>query len=141
TSWFLFYSFLPILLYPLGLAVYPIRKWDVTREVTPQVIDAGNQVRVVIHISRKFPFPLFYCVSEKMLPETLNQIDCGWKKYHDLDQPEILRIKQNHKQLCFLRVRRTFKLTDIIEQVARVKQQLKKIRIKTGDVLGLITKE
>src|SRR5699024_7686731 len=37
TSWFLFYSFLPILLYPLGLAVYPIRKWDVTREVTPQV--------------------------------------------------------------------------------------------------------
>lgn len=141
TSWFLFYSFLPILLYPLGLAVYPIRKWDVTREVTPQFIDAGNQVRVVIHIRRKFPFPLFYCVCEEMLPETLNQVDCGWKKYHDLDQPEILQIKRNHKQLSFLWFRRTIKLTYIIKQVPRGKHQLKNIRIKTGDVFGLITKE
>src|SRR5699024_8303449 len=117
------------------------RKWDVTREVTPQVIDAGNQVRVVIHIRRKFPFPLFYCVCEEMLPETLNQVDCGWKKYHDLDQPEILQIKRNHKQRFFLWVWRKIKLTYINNQGPQGKHQLKNIRIKTRDVIGLITKE
>src|SRR5699024_635811 len=141
TSWFLFYSFLPILLYPLGLAVYPIRKWDVTREVTPQVIDAGNQDRVVIHIRRKFPFPLFYCVCEDMSLDMLNRVACGWNKSHALAQPVIVQSKRNRTQLSLLWFRRPIKLTYIIKQVPRGSHQLKTIRVNTGDAFGLITKE
>src|SRR5699024_1791740 len=62
TAWFLFLSFLPIFLYHLTLLLYPINKWQVTRELSRQRLEAGDQVIVNIVIQRKIPFPLYYCI-------------------------------------------------------------------------------
>ncbi|HEX6593416.1 MAG TPA: DUF58 domain-containing protein [Bacillota bacterium] len=141
TSWFLFYSFLPILLYPFALFVYPIRKWEVTRHIVPQVSEAGNEVTVVIHVERKIPFPLFYCISEDLLPETIHHVDCGPKKYYYLDQPEKLSIQRDSKTVSHPWFRRTFTLTYSLPKVPRGEHTFKKVRLKVGDLFGLLTKE
>src|SRR5690625_5828673 len=61
-SWFLFFSFLPILLYLLLFIFYPMKKWDVSRNISHQVVYSGSKTKVKIMIRRKLPFPIFYCV-------------------------------------------------------------------------------
>lgn len=141
TSWFLFYSFLPIYLYQLCLLFYPIKNWRVSRELSKKVFSSGENVDVVINIQRKLPFPLYYCICEEVVSNTLNRIDMRQKKYVNLDEPDRLHVRRSIKKIVFPWFRRHIKLAYRIEQIPRGRHELKTIRIKTGDIFGLIKKE
>lgn len=141
TAWFLFFSFLPIFLYHIGLLLYPMKKWQVTRKITPQVVEAGNQVIINIKIHRKIAFPLYYCVFEEILPESLNKEDHRQEKYKHIENPHLINIRRNNKQIIFPGFKRTFIIQYQLAHLPRGEHELNSIRIRTGDVFGLIKKE
>src|SRR5690625_5253726 len=86
-SWFLFYSFLPILIYQLSFILYPIHRWHVVRTLSQSSVEAGGSTMVTLTIKRKFPFPIFYSVFEEQLPSTLAKIDEQSMKYANFLEP------------------------------------------------------
>ncbi|WP_188455079.1 DUF58 domain-containing protein [Virgibacillus oceani] len=140
-SWFLFFSYLPIFLYHLGLLLYPIKKWEVTRNLSRHVIRAGDSITVVVRVTREVPFPLYYCICEEVFPDTLKKVDNRKEKYYHLDQPDKLQVNRMIKKVVFPGFRKEMELPYRIEQVPRGEHQLQAVRIKTGDVFGFIKKE
>ena len=124
-SWFLFYSFLPFGLYSLILLLIPVLKMDVNRVTNQEIFTAGEPFIGTITISRKIPFPLFYLLVEEVLPQSLN--DC----------------KQSEKSKMifspFFKKIITFQYQ--IDSIPRGEHSFTKIRVKTGDLFGLIEKE
>lgn len=58
-SWFLFYSFLPFGLYGVAVLLYPLKKWNVTRDMKLQPRFAGEIIfRMIftLHAPRLFLF-------------------------------------------------------------------------------------
>lgn len=140
-SWFLFFSFLPILLYQITLLFYPMQKWQVQRILSHYTIRAGDSVTVVIKINRKFPFPLYYCIFEEIVPQTLKKIDSRSDKYYHLNEPNKLEDHRPIKKITFPWFRRVIKLQYELNQVPRGEHLLNAIKIKTGDVFGFVKKE
>lgn len=139
-SWFLFFSFLPIFVYHIGLLLYPLKKWKVTRNVSRQIIRAGDSVTVQVKMKRKIPFPLYYCVFEEVLPETLKKIDSQKDKYNFLDDPEQLLADRQIKKIIFPSIRREVTLSYTLEQVPRGEHHFHALRVRTGDVFGFVRK-
>src|SRR5699024_6309570 len=71
-SWFLFFGFLSIFLYHLGLLFYPISKWKVKRTLSRHITRSGEGITVTITIKRLIPYPLFYGVIDELYPASLN---------------------------------------------------------------------
>lgn len=139
-SWFLFYSFLPIFLYHIGLLFYPIRNWRVTRTLSHRVIRAGDEVNVTVRISRVIPFPLYYCIFEEVFPATLNRIDNRKDKYHYMNEPEKLQVNRQMMKIIFPSFRRKIELSYYLSQVPRGEHELQAIRVQTGDIFGFVKK-
>ncbi|RKQ34589.1 DUF58 domain-containing protein [Oceanobacillus halophilus] len=140
-SWFLFSGFLPILLYQLGFLLYPINNWKVSRQLSHQVIRAGDGVSVMIRIQRRFPFPIYYCTLEETFSESLNKMDSGHAKYHLMDQPNKLILPRKIKKAVFPGFKRTILIDYSLSQIPRGEHQLKAIRVRTGDIFGFVKKE
>ncbi|WP_010097548.1 DUF58 domain-containing protein [Ornithinibacillus scapharcae] len=140
TSWFLFYSFLPIFLYLIGLSFYPISKWKIERKMSKHVVATGEGVSVSIRVDRKLPFPIYYCILEELIPETLNRIDTRHAKYQYLEQPNKLYQARSVKKIVFPWFKRHFEVTYDLEQLPRGNHTLPAIRVKTGDIFGLVKK-
>lgn len=140
-SWFLFYSFLPIALYLLGFLFYPIRKWNVSRLLSEHVVHSGDHMTITITIKRKLPFPLYYCVFEDVIPDSLNQIDQQQEKYKFMNDPKAVLVKRQTKKISFPWFRRVIKLKYDLNYLPRGEHMLDAVRIKTGDLFGFITKE
>lgn len=140
-SWFLFYAFLPFGIYHIGLLLYPMRNWKVSRSLSRHVIQAGDGVDVTIHVKRPFPFPLYYCICEEVFPGSLHRIDSRKEKFHFMKNPEKLLSKREIKRIVFPYFKREFELTYSMKQIPRGEHQLRDIRIRTGDVFGMVKKE
>src|SRR5690625_3163765 len=140
-SWFLFFSFLPIFFYQLGLLFYPMKRWNVRRILSRQTIQAGDSIFVTIKIERFLPFPLSYCIVEEVLPQTLQKIDNRYKKYAYLNNPEKLTVHRQFKKMIFPWFRRKIELTYKLDQIPRGEHKLHEIRIRTGDIFGFVSKE
>ncbi|TFJ92632.1 DUF58 domain-containing protein [Lentibacillus salicampi] len=140
-SWFLFFGTLPIFVYHLGLLFYPIKNWHVTRELSHYVTRAGDRIQVIIRMKRSIPYPLYYCIFEEVLPDTLQKADEPSERYRLLGHPHRRRITRRIKQVVFPGFKRTIELPYEIERVPRGEHRLQLIRIRTGDVFGLVTKE
>jgi uncharacterized protein (DUF58 family) len=140
-SWFLFFSFLPIFLYHIGLLLYPLKKWKITRSISRQINRAGDSVTVHVQMKRSIPFPLYYCVFEEVLPDSLKKIDSRKDKYHFMDDPEKLFVNRQIKKIIFPSIRRTVEFSYILEQIPRGEHHLQALRIRTGDVFGFVRKE
>ncbi|MGM0878437.1 MAG: DUF58 domain-containing protein [Bacillota bacterium] len=124
-SWFLFYSFLPFAIYSLLLMFYPVRSFRVTRTVNQDQFTVGQRLIGTITIKRKFPFPLFYLLVEDELSEKLQ----GSEK---LEEP---------KKLFFPWFKRKVSFSYALLQIPRGEHYLSTVRIRTGDLFGLIEKE
>src|SRR5690625_1627038 len=140
-SWFLFFGFLPIFLYHLGLLFYPIHRWKVSRSLSHQTIQAGERMFITIEINHLIPFPLYYCVIEDDLPQTLHKVDSHFEKYTFLKNPEKLFVERQMKKVIFPWFKKHIRLSYELTQIPRGEHQLQTIRISTGDVFGLIQKE
>lgn len=140
-SWFLFFGFLPIFLYLLGLLFYPIKKWHVTRSLSHHVTRAGGRIAVTVKIKRSIPYPLYYCICEEIFPDTLQKVDNQNEKYRHMDKPNKLQVSRKIKKIVFPGFSREIELPYYIEQVPRGEHQLQALRIRTGDMFGFVKKE
>lgn len=141
TSWFLFDSFVPIFIYLLCLQFYPLRGWQVKRKLSRRYMRAGDQLRVEITLKRKFPFPLYYCVIEEMMPESLHRLDIRKKKFDFMDAPERLSTKREMKRLIFPWFKKEMIVSYDLVQLPRGHHAFTAIRVRTGDVFGLMKKQ
>ncbi len=124
-SWFLFYSFLPFAIYSFLLMFYPIRSFRVTRRINQDQFSVGQRLIGTITVKRSFPFPLFYLLVEDELPDKL----MGVKR---LEEP---------KKLFFPWFKRTVSFSYALLEIPRGEHQFRSIRLRTGDLFGLIEKE
>jgi uncharacterized protein (DUF58 family) len=124
-SWFLFYSFLPFSVYSLLLMLYPVRSFHVTRSVNQEQYTVGQRLIGTITIKRKIPFPLFYLLVEDELSKKLQ----GCKK---IEEP---------KKLLFPWFKRTISFNYALLHIPRGEHHFTTIRVRTGDLFGLIEKE
>ncbi|WP_226671341.1 DUF58 domain-containing protein [Metabacillus litoralis] len=124
-SWFLFYSFLPFAIYSILLMLYPIRAFQVTRKVNQEQFTAGQRLIATITVKRSFPFPLFYLLVEDELSERMK----GAKK---LEEP---------KKLFFPWFKKSVTYSYALLNMPRGEHQFGAVRVRTGDLFGLIEKE
>ncbi|MGJ9458412.1 DUF58 domain-containing protein [Oceanobacillus sp. CF4.6] len=140
-SWFLFFSFLPIFLYLIGFLIYPIKQWKVSREFSHHIIEAGDGVTATIKIERSFPFPIYYCIIEEVIPQSLMKVDSRKDKYHYMNQPYQLNVERSIKKITFPISKRVFQFSYSIQQVPRGDHHLRSIRVRTSDIFGFVKKE
>lgn len=124
-SWFLFYSFLPFAIYSFLLMIYPIRSFRVTRRINQDQFSVGQRLIGTITVKRSFPFPLFYLLVEDELPDKLK----GVKR---LEEP---------KKLFFPWFKKTVSFSYALLEMPRGDHHFRTIRLRTGDLFGLIEKE
>ena len=140
-SWFLFYSFSPILLYHLLLNLYPIKGWQITRNISKRIVQAGDSIYVTLSVRRKFPFPLYYGVFEEKLSETLNRKDLKHHNYTFINTPEKLIIKRRVKEIMVIGFRKNFQISYQLEGLPRGQHELRHVRVLVSDVFGFVKKE
>ncbi|WP_047476362.1 DUF58 domain-containing protein [Bacillus siamensis] len=120
-SWFLFYAFLPFIVYAGLVAVYPLRAFQAAREISSARLTSGDRLSVTIRLTRRLPFPLTYMVIEDVMPETLGE-------------------RRSAKQLVFPWFQKKLTLQYELPQAPRGEHHFHTIRVRTGDVLGLLDK-
>lgn len=123
-SWFLFYSFIPFAIYSFLFMIYPVRNFRVDRKVNQEQFTVGQNLVATITISRKIPFPLFYLLVEDELSERL--------RGSHTNEP---------KKLMFPWFKRKIEFNYVLQHITRGEHELKSIRIRTGDMFGLVEKE
>ncbi|MGN9863879.1 DUF58 domain-containing protein [Bacillus swezeyi] len=124
-SWFLFFAFLPFVLYAIMFAFYPLTKMTAERQLTRKKLKAGDQLNAVITLKRKFPFPLMFTIVEDCLPDSL-----------------LRNGKQDRaKQFLFPWFQKEIRMAYTLDSVPRGDHRLTAVRIRTGDPLGLLEKE
>jgi len=124
-SWFLFYSFLPIGLYSLFFSIYPLALSEVKRSINKSEYTTGEKLVGVITINRKVAFPLLYLVVEEVLPPEFNG-----------------HIKQGKSKIVlFPWFKKFLRFEYEIPSIPRGEYFFSTIRLKTGDLFGLVEKE
>lgn len=124
-SWFLFYSTIPIGLYSLLLPFYALRDAEVKRITNQNKYAAGEQFVSTITIKRKLPFPLLYLVIEDELPPPFTS--CKQAKMN--------------KVILFPGLKRNISFQYVIDTIPRGEHIFSSVRVKTGDLFGMIEKE
>lgn len=121
-SWFLFYSFLPFCLYGICLAIYPMKDFKVKIKTEQRKFTAGDTVILEIHLERGIPLPLPYLLVEELISDESIQV---------INKKQHVIFPHFHKKLvCKLP----------FEQAPRGEHHFTNVRIKMGDLLGLVEK-
>ncbi|MFJ8529996.1 DUF58 domain-containing protein [Bacillus sp. NPDC094106] len=124
-SWFLFYSFIPFGLYSLLLPFCALWNAEVRRITNQKEYTAGQQFLGTITIKRKIPFPLLYLIVEEVLP----------MEFKNRKQ------SKSAKVLLFPGFKRNISYQYVINAIPRGEHTFSNVRVKTGDVFGIIEKE
>lgn len=140
-SWFLFYSLTPIFLYEIGLFLYPINKWRVSRQFNHRVVSAGEELKVTIHIKRRIPFPLYYCMCEEIFPDSMNTVHMQHQTYRYLNTPDHLKVVRKMKRVFFPWFKRNMRLTYVLQEIPRGRHHFQSVRVRMSDMFGFIHKE
>ncbi|WP_347861460.1 DUF58 domain-containing protein [Salimicrobium sp. PL1-032A] len=137
-SWFLFYAFLPFLVYMTALLLYPLSDWSVTRRSSKRLVEAGDSVDIELEAHRSIPFPLYYITIEESFPETLQREDRAGEKFVSWDE---LVVERSMKQVLFPWFRKSFRLRYRLDHVPRGDHHFGSVKIRTGDFFGFVRKE
>ncbi|WP_051189079.1 DUF58 domain-containing protein [Halalkalibacillus halophilus] len=140
-SWFLFYGFLPILIYSFSMFFFPIKALKINRALSSTYASAGSNVQVTIEIKRRLPYPLFYLIIEDELPETMDWSDTRHHKYNFLKQPHMLKNRDLNKAVIFPWFKRRITYTYEVPAVPRGKHYFRQTYLSTGDAFGLVKKK
>lgn len=140
-SWFLFFGFLPIIVYSIAMIFYPMNLMSVERSVSRKLLEAGQTVMVELRINRRIPFPILFLVIEDRLPDSINWHDTRQRKYKFLRSPHMLKNREANKTILFPLFRSKIVYTYEIDAVPRGRHILNEIKVVTGDFLGLVKKE
>ncbi|WP_371069296.1 DUF58 domain-containing protein [Sediminibacillus sp. JSM 1682029] len=140
-SWFLFYSFLPIIVYMFLLLIYPISNWTVKRRLSKHIIQASDHLSVEVELSRRFAFPLYYCIVEEYFPTSLQKEDTSRSKFQRMSKTDALAKRRVVKRVSFPWFKRKWTYRYTLDNVPRGEHHLGAFRVKTGDFFGFIKKE
>ncbi|NIK11706.1 DUF58 domain-containing protein [Alkalibacillus almallahensis] len=140
-SWFLFFSFIPILLYAIFMIFYPMGLMKVERHVHQHYLKAGQTLRVTVTIRRRIPFPLFYLIVEDELPEMVTWHDTKQYKYRFLGYPDQLKNRNKAKTVMFPFLRQKLQFNYEIDAIPRGRHHFNQIKVVTGDLLGFVRRE
>jgi uncharacterized protein (DUF58 family) len=124
-SWFLFFSFLPFAILCLAVSLYPLKDIEVERVLIKTDYHAGEPLKVQIKLKRKMGFPLFYLVVEDTLSDKLRY------------SPQVKKAKT----ILIPGFKKKFTFEYELDNLPRGEHLFKEVRLKTGDLLGLIEKE
>ena len=104
---------------------YALRDAEVKRITNQNGYVVGEQFVSTITIKRKFPFPLLYLVIEDELP------------------PQFISCKQTkmNKVVLFPGLKRNISFQYVIDTIPRGEHTFSSVRVKTGDLFGMIEKE
>ena len=134
-SWFLFYAFLPILLYVLLVLCYPLASWKVDRTLSKTYIRSGGEVTVEISLTRGFPFPLVYLEIEDLYDRSL------LKMSRSDGTLQIVQSRQPKQHILFPWFRRNLRIQYVLDRLPRGEHDFYQIRLRTGDPFQLVEKE
>ncbi|RPF50693.1 DUF58 domain-containing protein [Aquisalibacillus elongatus] len=140
-SWFLFFGFLPILVYSFLMIFYPFALLKVERQLSRRYLQTGQTLNVEITIKSRLPFPILYLIVDDQLPQSINYNDTRHFKYQFLRKPESLLKQDANKTIIFPRFRRQVVYSYDIPSIPRGLHVLGEIKLITGDFLGLVKKE
>ncbi|MCA0984402.1 DUF58 domain-containing protein [Halobacillus yeomjeoni] len=140
-SWFLFYAFLPFLLYMIGVLLYPMNNWKVERKLSKRVATAGETVDVEVTLTRRYPFPIHYCVIEEFFPDSLQRQDTHVEKFRYMNDPESGRYIRKVKRVVFPWFKTKIRYRFSVDKLPRGEHILQAVRVKTGDFFGFVKKE
>jgi uncharacterized protein (DUF58 family) len=129
-SWFLFYSVLPIVLYSVSMAFYPIHRLKIERLISKDKLMAGEEVEITITLSRRSYFPLFYLVLEDVIPEALLRETRYDENAHQI-QSRVLLFPLFRKRLTY---------SYAISPAPRGLFKFDQITVRTGDIFGFVLK-
>ncbi|MDX8046756.1 DUF58 domain-containing protein [Gracilibacillus sp. S3-1-1] len=140
-SWFLFYSMLPIVIYMMIIPVYPLRNWQIERDLSARYLQAGSSVEVRITIKRTFRFPIFCLVIEEEFPDVLRYQDMGKKKFQYLAKGLSYAKNRTVKKVLYPGFRKEFTLTYQLDHLPRGKHQLSDLKLRLEDPFGFVAGE
>ncbi|MDP4085811.1 MAG: DUF58 domain-containing protein [Bacillota bacterium] len=124
-SWFLFYSFLPFAIYAVAVLIYPLKGFEVTRNLVKTEYNAGEPLKAFITIRRRSSFPLFYLLVEDQIGQELLY------SHHE----------KKAKSLLFPLLKKEVTTEFVIQELPRGEHVLRGFQLRIGDLLGLIEKE
>jgi uncharacterized protein (DUF58 family) len=127
-SWFVFYSFVPIMLYTLALVFYSLNDIKVERFIEKDELYADEPLQATIKLTRRFPFPLFYLVIEDHAPEKM------LKRHGQMK-------KEATKGLLSLGFQKSITFAYTIKGMPRGEYRFQKVTVKTGDIFGFVQKQ
>ncbi len=120
-SWFLFYSFLPFILYYVALSFYPLENLKVTRELTKNVFQVGDPIKVILTVRKSNFLPLFYFLIEENYSNNI----------HTTDQQKYT------KELILTGFKKECSFDYTIYKLPRGEYCFNSLTIKVGDPLGI----
>ncbi|WP_017754999.1 DUF58 domain-containing protein [Calidifontibacillus oryziterrae] len=120
-SWFLFYSFVPFLLFSLVFAFYPLNNWKIERIIEDRRYETGDSVTVQIKLTRNKPFPLYFIFIEEKISDSINT--------------------SNQKLILYPIFKRKIKGSFAIDNLQRGEHLFNEIKITSADFFGWIRKE
>jgi uncharacterized protein (DUF58 family) len=126
-SWFVFYSFLPVLMYSFLVLFYPLGDFKINRVIKKRELFSGETLHVTIEFQRRFPFPLFYLLVEDQLPNHNEPNDSR-------------QISAKSKGLFSLGFNRKTTFSYKVEDMPRGEFHFVAIELSTGDLFGFIKK-
>ncbi|KGX85843.1 hypothetical protein N784_06510 [Pontibacillus litoralis JSM 072002] len=139
-SWFLFYAFLPFLLYLIVLVFYPLSHWKLERKLSQTTLHSGESLTVSVTIRREFPFPVYYCIVEDYVPGTMMKLNGHPNNYDYLSNPSALFQQRKVKRILFPWFRKQFTFSYTLDQLPRGEHTFHTVRLKVGDLLGFVKK-
>ena len=123
-SWFLFYTFLPFVLYAVMVFFYPLESFEAERKLNKTECRAGDSVQLTLKLKRRNSFPLFYLVVSDGTVRTARRKSFG-----------------GEKGILFPWFRKSYSFSFTYENLPRGEHNFQDLRISTGDMFGLFKKE
>jgi uncharacterized protein (DUF58 family) len=126
-SWFVFYSFLPVVMSSFLVLFYPLGDLKINRVIKKRELFSGETLHVTIEFQRRFPFPLIYLLVEDQLPNSNERFDSRL-------------ISAKSKGLFSLGFSRKTTFSYKVESMPRGEFHFLAVELSTGDLFGFIKK-
>ncbi|PQD94133.1 hypothetical protein CYL18_16250 [Pradoshia eiseniae] len=124
-SWFLFYSFLPFVIYAWLIFLYPLDDFRVERVMGDRTLHAGDSLEMKIRIKRKYLVPIVYIFVDEQLPGRLGVLSGSTKQ----------------SALVFIGFKKELEFSYTIKDLVRGEHEFSDLVLRTGDLLGMLEKE
>lgn len=120
-SWFIFWSFLPVVSLILVLFLLAFKGASVEREITKIKYTSGESVYITLRIHNPYRIPFMYLIIE-------DQVDPRLKD----------SLEESSKQVILGGFKKEFTTTYVLQDVPRGVFLFKDIYVETGDLFGLV---